>query len=100
MKDINKRIQNLEKLYGSSGAEFSHLSDDELEKLIREKSEALGYRLAKEGEVVEVPEIERSLLCAEVTKLNDEQLKEIVEYKLAREGYVPDENREENYQCL
>lgn len=100
MKGIYKRIQNLEKLYGSSESEFSHLSDEELKELIRKKSEAFGYRLAKEGEVVEVPEIDRSLLRAEVTKLNDEQLKEIVKYRLAEDGYVPDENREENYQCL
>ena len=99
MKNLDKRLLNLEKFYGST-SKFSHLSDDELEKLFREKTEDFGYRPAKEGEVVEVPEIDRSLLCADVTKLNDEQLKEIVEYKLAREGYVPDENREENYQCL
>ena len=49
---------------------------------------------------MEVPKIDPSLLWAEVTKLNDEQLEEVVKYKLAREGYVPDENREENYQCL
>ena len=98
MNNLDKRLHTLEKSYGST-SEFSHLSDDELEKLVREKSEAFGYRLAKEGEIVEVPEIDSSLLCAEVTKLNDEQLKEIVRYKLAKEGYLPDENREEILQC-
>ena len=99
MKNLVKRIHILEKSFGST-SKFSHLSDEELKELIRKKSEAFGYRLAKEGEVVEVPEIDRSLLRAEVTKLNDEQLKEIVRYKLAREGYLPDENREENFLCL
>jgi hypothetical protein len=100
MKNLDKRVFSLEKSYGST-CKYSHLSDDELETLVREKAEALGYRPANEGEVVEVPEIDRMLLNTDVTKLSNEQLNEIVEYKLAVEGYLPDENiREEVLQCL
>ena len=99
MRHLDKRIHILEKSFGST-SKFSHLSDDEFEKLIREKTEAFGYRLAKEGEIVEVPEIDRSLLRAEVTKLTDEQLGEVIKCKLAKMGYVLNENREEILQCL
>ena len=89
MKDIDKRVRELEKSYGSSGNDFPQMSDEGLEDFIREQSEALGYRLAKPGEVVKVPEMDHSLLRVEVTDLNDEQLDDVVKYGLAEDGYVP-----------
>lgn len=89
MRTIDKHIQALEKSFDSNQSEFSHLSDEELEEFIIAESEAFGYRPAKPGEVVEVPEIDRNLLLAEVTSLTDEELDEVVKYGLAEDGYIP-----------
>jgi hypothetical protein len=89
MKILDKRLLNLEKSFDAYESDLSHLSDDELDELISEESEALGYRLAKPGEVVEIPEIDRSLFQIEPSAMTDEQLNQFINYGRAKDGYVP-----------
>jgi hypothetical protein len=98
MKILDKRLLALEKSIDSQESDLSHLSEEELEERLERIIFGLGYRRAEEQEIPE-GELDWEKFLSQGPVREDITRREL-DTRVRLGGFLPDENRKENFPCL